>query len=122
MNKVLEMLEQSKKEVSSLLVSSKGIKKETIYKSELFIELSDKEKKVARKKIRNYVNSLFTSIIANESNKKECEQLVKTFVDFYKSTYIVNDYSFASIASENTKDKEVINNALAIIKKVAKVK
>jgi hypothetical protein len=120
MNKVLEMLENSKKNVSSLLVTSKGTKKETIYKSELFQELSDKEKKVARKKIRNYVNSLFVAIIANESNKKECEQLVKTFVDFYKSTYIVNDYSFTSVASENTKDKETINKALSIIKKVTK--
>jgi hypothetical protein len=120
MNKVLEMLENSKKEVSSLLVSSKGIKKETIYKSELFEGMNDKEKKISRKKIRNYVNSLFVAIIANESNKKECEQLVRTFVDFYKSTYIVNDFSFASVASENTKDKEVINKALTIIKKVTK--
>ena len=119
-----EILSNSRKQIEGLLVTNKGTKKESIYKESLFEELSDKEKKSIRKKIRNYVHSIFESIINadKENNKKGTSKLAKTFADFYCETYKVNDYSFASIASENTKDKETINNALAIIKKELKIK
>ena len=119
-----EILSKSRKQIESLLVTNKGTKKESIYKESIFEELSDKEKKSTRKKIRNYVHSIFESIInaEKENNKKDVSKLAKSFADFYCETYKVNDYSFASIASENTKDKETINNALAIIKKELKIK
>ena len=121
---VNEILSKSRKQTESLLVTNKGTKKESIYKESIFEELSDKEKKSIRKKIRNYVHSIFESIINAEkgNNKKDVSKLAKTFADFYCETYKVNDYTFASIASENTKDKETINNALAIIKKELKIK
>ena len=119
-----EILSKSRKQIESLLVTNKGTKKESIYKESIFEELSDKEKKSIRKKIRNYVHSIFESIInaEKENNKKDVSKLAKTFADFYCETYKVNDYSFSSIASENTKNKETINNALAIIKKELKIK
>lgn len=124
MSKVLEILATARKDVQSELKTNKGTKKESIYKESIFAELNDKEKKSARKKIRNFVGSIFESIIiANkENNKKSVSRLAKSFAEFYAETYKINDYSFSSVASENTKDKETINNALAIIKKELKIK
>lgn len=122
--KVLEILSNARKGVESELKTNLGTKKESIYKEELFEGLNDKEKKSARKKIRNFVHSLFESVIeANkENNKKSISKLANSFAEFYKETYKINDFSFASIASENTKDKETINKALDIIKKELKIK
>lgn len=124
MKNVNEILNNSRKSVESLLVTNKGTKKETIYKDAIFEGLNDKEKKSARKRIRNYVHTIFESLIfaEKEKNKQSITKLANSFADFYKETYKVNDYSFSSIASENTKDKEVINNALAIIKRELKIK
>lgn len=122
--KINEILEKSRKQTESLLTTNKGTKKESIYKDSIFDGLSDKEKKSARKKVRNYVHSIFESIInANKESKKEnVTKLAKEFSKFYTETYKINDYSFASVASENTKDKDIINNALVIIKKELKIK
>lgn len=121
---VNEILTKSRKQTESLLTTNKGTKKETIYKDGIFDGMNDKQKKSARKKVRNYVHSIFESIISANKEKKYANitKLAKEFSEFYKETYKINDYSFASIASENTKDKETINNALAIIKKELKVK
>lgn len=122
--KINEILEKSRKQTESLLTTNKGTKKESIYKDSIFEGLSDKEKRSARKRVRNYVHSIFESIIFadKESKKSNVTKLAKEFSDFYKETYKVNDYSFASVASENTKDKDTINNALVIIKKELKIK
>lgn len=122
--KITEILEKSRKQTQSLLVTNQGTKKESIYKEELFKEISDKDKKKARKRIRSYVHSIFVSLLqAEKENKKtNVTKLAKEFSEFYKETYKINDYSFASVASENTKDKETINNALAIIKRELKIK
>ena len=121
---VNEILNKSRKQTSSMLVSNKGTKKESIYKESIFEGLSDKEKKSSRKKVRNYVHSIFESIIKSEQTKNtiNVNKLAKEFAEFYKETYKINDYSFASVASENTKDKDTINNALAIIRKSLKIK
>ena len=121
---VNEILINSRKKTEGLLSTNKGTKKESIYKESIFADLNDKEKKSARKKVRNYVHSIFESIISsnNENKKANVTKLAKEFSDFYKETYRVNDFSFASVASENTKDKETINLALAIIKKELKIK
>lgn len=122
--KINEILKKSRKQTESLLTTNKGTKKESIYKDSIFEGMNDKEKKSARKKVRNYVHSIFESIInANKENKKEnVTKLAKEFSNFYIETYKINDYSFASVASENTKDKDTINSALAIIKKELKIK
>lgn len=122
--KIDEILKKSRKQTESFLTTNKGTKKESIYKDSIFEGLSDKEKKSARKKVRNYVHSIFESIIfADKENKKtNVTKLAKEFADFYTKTYKINDYSFASVASENTKDKDTINNALTIIKKELEIK
>ena len=124
MSTILETLSKARKNVESELKTNKGTKKESIYKESIFAKLSDKEKKSARKKIRNFVHSIFESIIIaeKENNKKSVTKLANSFAEFYVETYKLNDYSFASVASENTKEKETINNALAIIKKELKIK
>lgn len=122
--KINELLKKSRKQTESLLTTNKGTKKESIYKESIFEGLNDKQKKSARKKVRNYIHSIFDSIIVadKEQKKTNVSKLAKEFSDFYKETYKVNDFSFASLASENTKDKETINNALAIIKRELKIK
>ena len=122
--KINEILEKSRKQTESLLTTNKGTKKESLYKESIFAGLNDKQKKSARRKIRNYVHSIFDSLIlANKENKKSnVTKLSQEFLAFYKETYRINDFSFASIASENTKEKDLINNALVILKKELKVK
>lgn len=124
MGNINEILDKSKKSTSGLLNTNLGTKKESIYKESIFDGLSDKQKKSARKKIRNYVHAIFESIITKNTEKKnkELNDLINSFVEFYTETYKVNDYSFSSVASENTKDKDIINNALVIIKKQLKIK
>ena len=61
--KINELLEKSRKQTESLLTTNKGTKKESIYKDSIFEGLSDKQKKSARKKVRNYVHSIFESLI-----------------------------------------------------------
>ena len=121
---VNEILSKSRKQTESLLTTNKGTKKESIYKDSIFEGLNDKEKKSARKKVRNYVHSIFESLIkANDEKKKEIvKKLAKEFADFYCETYKVNDYTFASVASENTKEKDTINKALLILKKELNIK
>ena len=124
MSNINDILDKSKKNTSGLLNTNLGTKKESIYKESIFEGLSDKQKKSARKKIRNYVHAIFESIItkSNDKKTKELNDLINSFVEFYTETYRVNDYSFSSVASENTKEKDLINNALVIIKKQLKIK
>jgi hypothetical protein len=126
MKKFEEVISTAKKSVESELKTNKGTKKESIYNEIIFMSLNDKEKKSARKKIRNFVISIFESIIFadKEKNKESVSKLANSFSDFYKETYKVNDFSFSSIASENTntKNKETIINALTIIKRELKIK
>lgn len=121
---VNEILSKSRKQTESLLVTNKGTKKESIYKESIFQDLTDKEKKKARKKVRNYVHSIFESLIKADAEKKKeiVKKLAKEFADFYCETYKVNDYTFASVASENTKEKDTINKALSILKKELNIK
>ena len=101
-----------------LLKTSFGVKKSDIYKEEIFSELSDKEKKIARKKFRNTVLSLSESLV-QEKDKTRLEKLKKAFLDFYKQVYKVNDFSLSSVCSENMKEtnKEILKKALQIVKK-----
>lgn len=104
---------------NGLLKTSLG-KKTEIYIESLFSELNEKQKKAYRKKLRNTTFSLLDSICKAKEEKKqnELKTLVSAFNDFYKQVYKVNDFSFASIASENTKDtkKEVLIKGLQIVK------
>ena len=111
----LDILKSVKKN-AGLFKTSLGTKTE-IYKKELFEGANEKQIKSLRKKFRN-VTFNFLSTIANNADKK----LIEGFIDFYKQVYVLNDFSFSSIASENTKEekKEILIKGLEIVKKSMK--
>lgn len=112
----LDVLKNVKEKNASLFNTSLGTKTE-IYKKELFKGANEKQIKSLRKKFRN-VTFNFLSTIATNANKK----LIDGFIDFYKQVYVLNDFSFNSIASENTKEekKEILVKGLEIVKKSMK--
>lgn len=112
----LDVLKSVKEKNAGLFKTSLGTKTE-IYKKELFEGANEKQIKSLRKKFRN-ITFNFLSTIANNADKK----LIDGFIDFYKQVYVLNDFSFSSIASENTKEekKEILIKGLDIVKKSIK--
>lgn len=112
----LDILKSVKEKNTGLFKTSLGTKTE-IYKKELFEGANEKQIKSLRKKFRN-VTFNFLSTIANNADKK----LIDGFIDFYKQVYVLNDFSFNSIASENTKEekKAILLKGLEIVKKSLK--
>lgn len=108
----LDVLKSVKEKNAGLFKTSLGTKTE-IYKKELFESANEKQIKSLRKKFRN-VTFNFLSTIANNADKK----LIEGFIDFYKQVYVINDFSFSSIASENTKEekKAILIKGLEIVK------
>lgn len=108
----LDVLKSVKEKNAGLFKTSLGTKTE-IYKKELFEGANEKQIKSLRKKFRN-VTFNFLSTIANNADKK----LINGFIDFYKQVYVLNDFSFNSIASENTKEekKAILLKGLEIVK------
>ena len=108
----LDVLKSVKQKNAGLFKTSLGTKTE-IYKKELFEGANEKQIKSIRKKFRN-VTFNFLSTIANNADKK----LIEGFIDFYKQVYTLNDFSFNSIASENTKEekKAILIKGLEIVK------
>lgn len=112
----LDVLRSVKEKNQGLFKTSLGTKTE-IYKRELFEGATEKQIKSLRKKFRN-VTFNFLSTIATNADKK----LIEGFIDFYKQVYVLNDFSFNSIASENTKEekKAILLKGLEVVKKNAK--
>lgn len=108
----LDVLKSVKEKNAGLFKTSLGTKTE-IYKKELFEGANERQMKSLRKKFRN-VTFNFLSTIANHADKK----LIDGFIDFYKQVYTLNDFSFSSIASENTKEekKAILIKGLEIVK------
>lgn len=108
----LDVLRSVKEKNQGLFKTSLGTKTE-IYKKELFEGANEKQIKSLRKKFRN-VTFNFLSTIANNADKK----LIDGFIDFYKQVYTLNDFSFNSIASENTKEekKAILIKGLEVVK------
>ena len=108
----LDVLKSVKEKNAGLFKTSLGTKTE-IYKKELFEGANEKQIKSLRKKFRN-VTFNFLSTIANNADKK----LIEGFIDFYKQVYVLNDFSFNSIASENTKEekKAILIKGLEIVR------
>ena len=108
----LDVLKSVKEKNAGLFKTSLGTKTE-IYKKELFEGANEKQIKSLRKKFRN-VTFNFLSTITNNADKK----LIDGFIDFYKQVYVLNDFSFNSIASENTKEekKAILLKGLEIVK------
>lgn len=112
----LDVLKSVKEKNAGLFKTSLGTKTE-IYKKELFEGANEKQIKSLRKKFRN-ITFNFLSTIATNADKK----LIDGFIEFYKQVYVLNDFSFSSIASENTKKekKEILIQGLEIVKESMK--
>ena len=113
-----DILSNLQNETVGLLKTNLGTKKATIYKENIFENCSDKEKKSLRKKLRNTLYSLCSSLIEEKEETKK-KKLISSFNDFYKKVYIINDYSLQSVCNENlkTEKKDILQQALDICKK-----
>jgi hypothetical protein len=112
----LDVLKSVKEKNAGLFKTSLGTKTE-IYKKELFEGANEKQIKSLRKKFRNVTFNFLSTITTNPDKK-----LIEGFIDFYKQVYVINDFSFSSIASENTKEekKDILIKGLEIVKKSMK--
>lgn len=108
----LDVLKSVKEKNAGLFKTSLGTKTE-IYKKELFNGANEKQIKSLRKKFRNVTFNFLSSIATNAD-----KNLIDGFIDFYKQVYVLNDFSFNSIASENTKEekKAILLKGLEIVK------
>lgn len=114
-----DILANLQKDTQGLLKTSLGTKRESIYQISIFENCSDKEKKSLRKKLRNTLFSLCSSLI-DEKDETKKNKIIKSFNDFYKQVYITNDYTLQSVCNENLKSekKEILQTALNICKKI----
>ena len=106
-------------------VESQKIGAREIYK--LSSELSEDERKTARRKLKKQRNNLVKFLLAsandvkiknNAENQKTFLSAAKSFNDFYLKNYVLNDYSIDSISSSNAKDRATLQIALDIAKNV----
>ena len=111
-----EILAKSKAATADLIQKGTNGNRESIYKPTIFEGLSDKEKKSSRKRIRNLVQSILSTICT--AQEPALTKLITEFTDLYTQVYAVNDYSLASISSGNTSDetKAMLTKGLDIIK------
>lgn len=84
-----------------------------IYKKNLFTGLNENGLKKARRKIRKIAFAFAQDVVLSKTEKS-----IKQFIDFYQQIYAVNDYSLASVCSENTRQekRDTYFNCLQICK------
>lgn len=84
-----------------------------IYKKELFTGLNENDLKKARRKIRKIAFAFANDVVLSKTEKS-----INQFIEFYQQVYAVNDYSLASVCSENTRNekRETYANCLQICK------
>ena len=107
--------------ISDLIPSNKGGKKESIYKKSALDEMSGKSLKNKRDKIRKMLLTFCSSV--SSANDKNAKRIFVEFEKFYKEIFVTNDYSFSSVCSSQRKDseKETIAKGMDIFAKLAKV-
>lgn len=72
-----------------------------IYKKELFTGLNENDLKKARRKIRKIAFAFANDVVLSKTEKS-----INQFIDFYQQVYAINDYSLASVCSENTRNEK----------------
>lgn len=90
-------LQSLQKDLGNLLLSNKGVKKEKIYRPQLFDGV--KNIKALRTKYRNAFENICKSILA--ANKENKKKIATSFAKYYKEVYLLNDYSLSSVSSAN---------------------
>ena len=106
--------------ISDLIPSNKGGKKESLYKKEILEQMNGKSMKNKRDKIRKMLLTFCSSVCS--ANEKNAKRIFVEFQKFYSEIFVVNDYSFASVCSSQRKDseKETIAKGMDIFAKFAK--
>ena len=107
--------------ISDLIPSNKGGKKESLYKKDVLEQMIGKSLKNKRDKIRKILFTFCSSV--STANDKNAKRIFAEFEKFYKDVFVTNDYSFASVCSSQRKDseKEIISKGMDIFAKLAKV-
>lgn len=116
-SKAIEILALTAKATEGLIKSNLGTKKSSLFKSGV-LPTNEKQKKSMRKKLRNVLFSICSTIVVEQSKEKQAK-LINAFNDFYLATYANNDYTLASVCNENlsSEKKDIIKKALEICKK-----
>ena len=115
--KANEILAMTEKATAGLIKSNLGTKKSSLFKENV-LPTNEKQKKSMRKKLRNVLFSICSTIVVEQNNEKQ-SKLISAFNDFYFATYANNDYTLASVCNENlsSEKKDIIKKALEICKK-----
>ena len=115
--KANEILARTAKATEGLIKSNLGTKKSSLFKEDV-LPSDEKQKKSMRKKLRNLLFSICSTLVV-EQNKEKQTKLINAFNEFYFSTYALNDYTLASVCNENlsSEKKDIIKKALEICKK-----
>ena len=115
--KANEILAMTAKATEGLIKSNLGTKKSSLFKEDV-LPSDEKQKKSMRKKLRNLLFSICSTLIL-EQNKEKQTKLINAFNEFYFETYALNDYTLASVCNENlsSEKKDIIKKALEICKK-----
>jgi hypothetical protein len=112
-----EILAMTAKATEGLIKSNLGTKKSSLFKENV-LPTNEKQKKSMRKKLRNVLFSICSTLVV-EQNKEKQDKLINAFNEFYFATYANNDYTLASVCNENLsgEKKDIIKKALEICKK-----
>ena len=105
--------------ISDLIPSNKGGKKESLYKKDILEQMSGKSMKNKRDKIRKMLLTFCSSV--SSANEKNARRIFVEFQKFYSEIFVTNDYSFSSVCSSQRKDseKETIAKGMDIFAKFA---
>ena len=105
--------------ISDLIPSNKGGKKESLYKKEILEQMNGKSMKNKRDKIRKMLLTFCSSVCS--ANEKNAKRIFVEFQKFYSEIFVTNDYSFSSVCSSQRKDseKETIAKGMDIFAKFA---
>lgn len=105
--------------ISDLIPSNKGGKKESLYKKDILEQMNGKSMKNKRDKIRKTLLTFCSSV--SSANEKNAKRIFVEFQKFYSEIFVTNDYSFASVCSSQRKDteKEIIAKGMDIFLKFA---
>lgn len=111
-----EILKAAADATQGLIKSSLGTRKATLYKEGVLPE-DAKGKKSTRKKLRNFLFSIASSLVSEEDKAKQAK-LIAAFNEFYLYTYQENNYSLSSVCNENLSKerKDILLKALEIAK------
>ena len=115
--KAIDILAMTAKATEGLIKSNLGTKKSLLFKENV-LPTDEKQKKSMRKKIRNVLFSICSTLVV-EQNKEKQNKLINAFNEFYCATYANNDYTLTSVCNENLsgEKKDIIKKPHQISKK-----